>query len=113
MLERATVFAATQLNGVCDGMPLRVVLVNDILDPAAKIEPMNIIVAWHGEPTVHTGGTPVSCRHGLFSSNNMYQLVGLTGNMGRLICNYMVEHGARHVVFTNQNPNSGAQSRSR
>lgn len=103
MPESATVFTVTQLNEALDAMPLRVVPVNDILDPAAKIDRMSIVM-WRGEMAVNARVEPVSCRNGLFSSNKTYWLVGRTVAMGRSIFNCMVAHDAQHVVYTSRNP---------
>lgn len=42
---------------------------------------------------------------GLFSSIKTYLLVGLTGEVGLSICDWMVNHGARHLAITSRNPN--------
>ncbi|KAF4766473.1 hypothetical protein HAV15_010469 [Penicillium sp. str.  len=40
----------------------------------------------------------------LFSNKKTYLLVGLTGDLGRSLCRWMILHGARHVVLTSRNP---------
>lgn len=42
---------------------------------------------------------------GLFSSVKTYFLVGLTGEVGLSICDWMVNHGARYLAITSRNPN--------
>ncbi|RYP40296.1 hypothetical protein DL767_001839 [Monosporascus sp. MG133] len=44
---------------------------------------------------------PVS-HHSLFSSQKTYLLVSLTGDLGLSSCQWMVEHGARHLVITSR-----------
>lgn len=39
-----------------------------------------------------------------FSPNKTYLLIGLTGDLGRSMCKWMVTRGARHVVLTSRNP---------
>ena len=102
ILERANAFAAAQLNGVPDGMPLRMAPVSQIVGDM-KTEPMSI-VRWYGETTVPVCVEPISNRNDLFVSDKTYWLVGLAGDLGRSICDYMVGHGARHVVLTSRNP---------
>lgn len=105
ILERANAFASAQLNGVPDGMPLRAVPVRQLVsgddDEAAE---MMSIVSWTGETTVPVRVEPITERQDLFVGNKTYWLVGLAGDLGRSICDFMVEHGARHVVLTSRNP---------
>lgn len=41
----------------------------------------------------------------LFASTKTYFLVGLTGEVGLSLCDWMVNHGARHLAITSRNPN--------
>lgn len=41
----------------------------------------------------------------LLSSTKTYFLVGLTGEVGLSLCDWMVDHGARHLAITSRNPN--------
>ncbi|KAK4096250.1 putative polyketide synthase [Parathielavia hyrcaniae] len=38
------------------------------------------------------------------SPNKTYLLVGMTGDLGRSVCRWMIGRGARHVVVTSRNP---------
>ncbi|KAK2008309.1 beta-ketoacyl synthase domain-containing protein [Colletotrichum eremochloae] len=40
----------------------------------------------------------------LFSDDKTYLLIGLTGDLGRSICRWMLEHGAKHVVLSSRHP---------
>lgn len=40
----------------------------------------------------------------LFVDDKTYLLVGLTGDLGRSLCRWMILHGAKHVVLTSRNP---------
>lgn len=40
----------------------------------------------------------------LFRDDGTYFLVGLTGDIGQSLCQWMVEHGAKHVVLASRNP---------
>ncbi|KAL6706945.1 hypothetical protein ACN47E_004895 [Coniothyrium glycines] len=40
-----------------------------------------------------------------FRHNNTYWLIGLAGQLGISLCEWMVQRGARHIVVTSRNPN--------
>ncbi|WDK20925.1 beta-ketoacyl synthase domain-containing protein [Colletotrichum graminicola] len=40
----------------------------------------------------------------LFSDDKTYLLIGLTGDLGRSICRWMLGHGAKHVVLSSRHP---------
>ncbi|KAF2469547.1 uncharacterized protein BDR25DRAFT_356261 [Lindgomyces ingoldianus] len=40
----------------------------------------------------------------LFTADKTYLLIGMTGDMGRSICRWMVDSGARNVVMASRNP---------
>ncbi|KAI6403654.1 putative PKS/NRPS-like protein biosynthetic cluster [Pyricularia oryzae] len=40
----------------------------------------------------------------LFSDDKSYLLIGLTGDLGRSICRWMLGRGAKHVVLSSRNP---------
>ncbi|KXX75016.1 Nonribosomal peptide synthetase 14 [Madurella mycetomatis] len=40
----------------------------------------------------------------LFKHDKTYWLAGLSGTLGLSLCDWMVEHGARHVVISSRNP---------
>jgi SAM-dependent methyltransferase/NAD(P)-dependent dehydrogenase (short-subunit alcohol dehydrogenase family) len=103
LLDKANSFAAAQLNGVPDGMPLRMVPVNNVLSNVMPIELMSI-VNWHGETSVPVRVEPISNRNDLFRDDKTYWLVGLAGDLGRSICDFMVAHGARYVVLSSRSP---------
>ena len=103
LLNKANSFAATQLNGVPDGMPLRMVPVSNVLSNMVPVELMSI-VHWHGETSVPVRVEPISNRNDLFQNDKTYWLVGLAGDLGRSICDFMVAHGARYVVLSSRSP---------
>ncbi|KAK2029021.1 beta-ketoacyl synthase domain-containing protein [Colletotrichum zoysiae] len=41
---------------------------------------------------------------GLFSGNKTYWLVGLTGELGVGLCNWMIDNGARHFALSSRSP---------
>lgn len=103
LLEAANDFVTGQANGVPDGMPLRIYPVREIVSKPKSIDSMSI-VQWHGEPTAPVRVEPIHCRRDLFQDNKTYWLIGLAGDLGRSICDFMVSNGARHVVLTSRNP---------
>lgn len=40
----------------------------------------------------------------LFKHDKTYWLVGLTGSLGLSLCEWMIDHGAKHIVITSRNP---------
>lgn len=108
LLEKANAFAAAQFNGVPDGMPLRMIPISQIVGGALKIEPMSI-VHWQGETIVPVQVEPIFNRRDLFVGDKTYWLIGLAGDLGRSLCDFMVEHGARHVVLTSRSPKVDAE----
>ncbi|KAF2773327.1 putative hybrid PKS-NRPS enzyme [Teratosphaeria nubilosa] len=44
---------------------------------------------------------------GLFSPKKTYVMIGLNSDLGRSICKWMVEHGARHIVIASRSANVG------
>ncbi|KAF4992227.1 hypothetical protein FDECE_13779 [Fusarium decemcellulare] len=43
-------------------------------------------------------------KNDIFRSDRTYLLIGLSGEVGQSICQWMVYHGARHVVLTSRKP---------
>ncbi|RKK66596.1 Nonribosomal peptide synthetase 14 [Fusarium oxysporum] len=62
------------------------------------------IVDWECVQQVTTIVKPLNTRH-LFSGDKTYFLVGLTGELGLGLCNWMIENGARHLALSSRKPN--------
>jgi hypothetical protein len=103
LLQHANLFATVQTNGVPDGMPLRMVPLRQVVSNMVPIDLMSI-VHWHGAATAPVRVEPIQYRRDLFRSDKTYWLVGLAGDLGRSICDFMVTQGARHVVLSSRNP---------
>jgi malonyl CoA-acyl carrier protein transacylase/SAM-dependent methyltransferase/NAD(P)-dependent dehydrogenase (short-subunit alcohol dehydrogenase family) len=103
LLENANLFAAAQANGVPDGMPLRMYQVRQVVSNQVPLDTMSIM-QWHGEPTAPVRVEPIHFRRDLFRGDRTYWLIGLAGDLGRSIWDFMVAQGARHVVLTSRNP---------
>jgi malonyl CoA-acyl carrier protein transacylase/SAM-dependent methyltransferase/NAD(P)-dependent dehydrogenase (short-subunit alcohol dehydrogenase family) len=108
MLESANLFAMAQTNGVPDGMPLRMCTLRQIISKINSPDMMSI-VHWGGESTVPVRVEPIQCRNDLFRGDKTYWLIGLAGDLGRSICDFMITQGARHVVLTSRNPQPDAR----
>ena len=61
------------------------------------------IIDWRSSQTVSLQVHPLN-HFGLFSPDKTYLMVGLTGDLGLSLCDWMIQHGARHVVLTSRNP---------
>lgn len=63
----------------------------------------SMVVDWTENMDVPTRVRPVDAVD-LFDDNKTYLLIGLTGDLGRSICRWMVKHGARYVVLCSRSP---------
>ncbi|KAL2819623.1 lovastatin nonaketide synthase [Aspergillus cavernicola] len=64
------------------------------------------IVDWAIDALVPVDVAPVD-RGVSFSADKTYLLIGLTGDLGQSLCEWFVQHGARHLVLTSRNPKIG------
>ncbi|KAI9783832.1 MAG: Type I Iterative PKS [Geoglossum umbratile] len=103
MLREAASFATKIFNGVPDGMPLRVMSLRGVLSDTTQTGPLSI-VNWYGDSTVPILVEPIEARGDLFEDRKTYWLIGLSGNLGRSLCDWMIAHGARYVVLTSRTP---------
>ncbi|PMD41855.1 beta-ketoacyl synthase domain-containing protein [Hyaloscypha variabilis F] len=65
---------------------------------------ISTVIDWKTNDTVSARICPIDSGR-LFASDKTYLLVGLTGDLGRSICRWMIMHGARHVVLSSRHPN--------
>lgn len=61
------------------------------------------LVDWQSDLDVPIKVQPVDSED-MFRADRTYLLVGLSGELGQSLCQWMVEHGARYVVLTSRNP---------
>lgn len=104
LLNTVNTFAEAQLNGVPDGMPLRMVPVSQILGEDINANELKSIVQWSGERGVPVRVEPITLRKDLFVPDKTYWLIGLAGDLGRSICDFMISQGARYIVLSSRNP---------
>ncbi|KAI9151431.1 lovastatin nonaketide synthase [Paramyrothecium foliicola] len=60
-------------------------------------------IRWPSDGQVKVNVRPLDAQR-LFSRNKTYLLVGLTGQIGRSLCEWMVANGAGYVCLTSRNP---------
>ncbi|KAG5655084.1 hypothetical protein KAF25_000207 [Fusarium avenaceum] len=113
LLNRITTFAAAQLNSVPDGAPLKVASLGEVVSRAktralAAAQGCSTgpfcLVNWHAENQVPVSVAPVWDRDDLFRPNRTYWMLGLTGDLGRSLAEFMISRGARHVVLSSRTP---------
>ena len=61
------------------------------------------VISWIASSTVPVPVEPIDSR-AMFSDNRTYWLVGLTGELGLLLCEWMVRRGSRYIVITSRSP---------
>ncbi|KAI9738829.1 MAG: putative Hybrid PKS-NRPS biosynthetic cluster [Cirrosporium novae-zelandiae] len=83
-------------------MEVTAVPLRDIPNGTVENSPVSI-VNWTVNPTVPVKITTASSMTS-FASDKTYLLVGLTGELGRSLCQWMVARGARNVVLTSRSP---------
>lgn len=84
-----------------------VVLPAHTLSSASSAQPLGLstLIDWNTnrEEKLSARVSPVDSGK-LFVDDKSYLLVGLTGDLGRSLCRWMVLHGAKYVVLTSRNP---------
>ncbi|PNS19188.1 L-2-aminoadipate reductase [Sphaceloma murrayae] len=62
-----------------------------------------IILDWETVGEIDVRVRPVD-QLDLFSNDKTYWLAGLTGSLGLSLCEWMLDHGAKHILMTSRNP---------
>lgn len=68
----------------------------------SQVKPFDF-VNWESIEIAPTRVCPIDASN-LFSDQKTYLLVGLTGELGLSLCQWMTDHGARHIAITSRNP---------
>lgn len=68
-----------------------------------RLHDLSTVIDWQSRNLLPARVQPIDTGR-LFVQEKTYLLVGLTGDLGRSICRWMIEHGARHVVLSSRNP---------
>jgi SAM-dependent methyltransferase len=103
MLKKGVSFVTALSPNVVDDIPPHVMTLREVLNNEISVGPFSI-VNWRAEPTVPTMIEPVDTRKDLFEKEKTYWLVGLAGDLGQSICDWMIDHGARYIVLTSRSP---------
>lgn len=82
------------------GMILRL---HDFHDRSTRKYPTSL-VHWPADGEVNLVVCPIEARS-LFSMDKTYVLIGLTGQIGQSLCDWLVSHGAGCVCLTSRRPN--------
>lgn len=78
------------------------------LSSPATFHSYSAIVDWAHQTHVQIRIKPIDPKT-LLKSDKTYLLVGLTGEVGQSICDWMVRNGARHLAVTSRNPNINSE----
>ncbi|KAK3326511.1 hybrid PKS-NRPS PsoA [Apodospora peruviana] len=62
------------------------------------------IISWTDVQSVQVRVAPPANTPGLLSGHKTYFLIGLTGDVGLSLCEWMVDHGAKYLVVASRNP---------
>ncbi|KAJ2993411.1 hypothetical protein NUW58_g1849 [Xylaria curta] len=60
-------------------------------------------ISWTGADSIQVPITPVT-NFQLFADQKTYFLVGLTGEVGLSLCEWMIDHGAKYLALASRNP---------
>nr|ALQ32785.1 putative polyketide synthase [Fusarium babinda] len=102
--EAARALAKAWSDAAKVGVPtaeVETILLSEISNHRPLGEPL-AVVDWT-VPTVPVAVHPVD-KNDIFRSDRTYLLIGLSGEVGQSLCQWMVAHGARHVVITSRSP---------
>ena len=103
MLRKGASFVTALSSNVVDDIPLHVMTLREVLSNEVSAGPFSM-VNWCAEPTVPTMIEPIDTQKDLFEKEKTYWLVGLAGDLGQSICDWMIDHGARYIVLTSRSP---------
>jgi hypothetical protein len=103
LLERASAFAARQLNSVPDGAPLEILSLKEVVTRPLSIDSMALI-RWREDNLIPVNVEPITARDDLFLGNRTYWLAGLAGDMGQSLADFMIKQGARNIVLSSRTP---------
>jgi hypothetical protein len=103
MLRMGVSFITALSSDAVDDIPPHVMTLREVLSNEISAGLFSI-VNWCAEPTVPTMIEPIDARKDLFEKKKTYWLVGLAGDLGQSICDWMIDHGARYIVLTSRSP---------
>jgi amino acid adenylation domain-containing protein/thioester reductase-like protein len=77
--------------------------ITDLPSMKPAITKVNTLISWDVEVPVQVAIRPFDATT-LFSHNKTYLLIGLTGELGQSLAQYMIFNGAQHIVLASRNP---------
>ncbi|OTA65769.1 hypothetical protein K449DRAFT_431220 [Hypoxylon sp. EC38] len=75
----------------------------DLLHEQSETATATNIISWTGVQSIQTQVLPVA-NDQLFADHKTYFLIGLTGDVGMSLCEWMVDHGAKYLAIASRNP---------
>ena len=90
---------ASKLRGDDENIP--VFTANEFL--SSKSPGINAVIDWTRDELITSRIQPITTEN-MFVGDRTYLLIGLTGDMGRSIARFMIEHGARYIVLSSRAP---------
>jgi hypothetical protein len=91
------------LGSTMQGPTVNTVNIQELPGSSASIDHGIHIMNWTRAGEVSVKVQPASS-HVILSACKTYLLVGMTGDLGRSVCQWMITRGARHVVLASRNP---------
>ncbi|GAP92555.2 putative beta-ketoacyl synthase domain-containing protein [Rosellinia necatrix] len=76
----------------------------DHVHAQTDVTPVTTIISWVDVPSTQIQMTPASTAQ-LFQDQKTYFLIGLAGDVGLSLCNWMADHGAKFLAIASRNPN--------
>ena len=106
LLVQSSDFAEKHLHETLGERPLPTRALSEILAHKDGCPILGTVVSWRsGSNTLAPVRVkPVFTRNDLFSPDKTYWLVGLAGDLGRSLCDFMIERGAKYIVLSSRNP---------
>ncbi|KUJ10079.1 hybrid PKS-NRPS PsoA [Mollisia scopiformis] len=75
----------------------------DLIQEHAETATSTSIISWTDIQSLQVQVMPATSDR-LFDDQKTYLLVGLTGNVGLSLCEWMIDHGARYLAVSSRNP---------
>ncbi|KAL9605858.1 MAG: hypothetical protein Q9179_000968 [Wetmoreana sp. 5 TL-2023] len=102
-LEEAVSSAATVAKSIAPEQVQELVISLDQIQNSSLPKTKESVVHWPADGDIEVEVRPLEVER-LFSQTKSYLLVGLTGEIGRSVCEWMVSNGAGCVCLTSRNP---------
>ena len=88
---------------LADQLPGVETITIDDISKGCKPQSPTAILSWVARSSVPIRATRVDSAP-LFRPDRTYWLVGLSGNLGLSLCDWMIDHGAKNVAISSRNP---------